>query len=71
MDPGGFAAALSDPLFKYKRAAPSLLQPSSLPASFSFFQTLLLLHVITKMASTELYYDNERTVYAKICLKRT
>lgn len=35
------SAAPSDPPFKYKKAAPSLLQTTSLPASFPFFQTPL------------------------------
>lgn len=53
VDPRGFAAAPSDPPFKYKKAAPSLLQTTSSQPPFHFSKHPYPLHLIAKMASAE------------------
>lgn len=75
MDPRGFAAAPSDPPFKYKKAAPSLLQTTSSQPPFHFSKHPYPLNLIAKMASAESdlvrCYDNGRALHANIGLKRT
>ena len=75
MDPRGFTAALSDPPFKYKKAAPSLLQTTSSQPPFHFSKHPYPLNLIVKMASAESdlvrCYDNGRALHTNISLKRT
>jgi hypothetical protein len=68
-------AAPSDPPFKYKKAAPSLLQTTSSQPPFHFSKHPYPLNLIAKMASAESdlvrCYDNGRALHANIGLKRT
>ena len=66
---------VNDPPFKYKKAAPSLLQTTSSQPPFHFSKHPYTLNLIAKMASAESdlvrCYDNGRALHANIGLKRT